>query len=278
MFYDLIQPIPAVILAAGIFVAGVNMRAQDQPTSVFGQSTQSEAALMGVFYDLKQTQDHKSTNVDPDGYSKIIDEFISKGWDESVLNRYYQVSKPLFTTQIFIPIMNADDGPKAFGAEKTVQPSRWVIHYKGQVSPPESGTYRFWGRADDVLIVGVNRKTVLVGCFPGIELPKTNWKPSGPDGAKASDVDLRPGDWIDLKANEIVDFDVLIGERPGGLFNAFLLLEKKGENYAKDTSQLGQGNPIFPIFQVAPYDTPVIDNLDIEPKFAKGFPTWKSYQ
>jgi hypothetical protein len=43
-----------------------------------------------------------------------------------------------------------------------VQPSNWIIHYKGQVSPPSAGTYRFWGTADDLIAVAVNGKTELV--------------------------------------------------------------------------------------------------------------------
>src|ERR1700677_1400660 len=77
--------------------------ADDDQSSVFGKSTQSEAALMGVLYDLKQTQTHQPTNVDPERYSAVIDEFLSHGWDENILNRYYRFSKPLYTTQIFIP-------------------------------------------------------------------------------------------------------------------------------------------------------------------------------
>jgi len=244
--------------------------AADVDSSVFGQSKQSEAALMGIFYDLKQTQDHKPTNVDPETYSAVVDEFLSQGWDESVLNRYYRVSKPLYTTQIFIPNMNADLGPKAFGAEKTVKPSRWIVQYKGQVSPPESGTYRFWGIADDVMAVAVNGKTVLVGNRRDTRLPKTNWQASERDGAHAGDGSLRPGDWITLKADEIIDLDIIIGERPGGIFNAFVMVEKQGASYDTDR----RGHPILPIFQIAPYDTPKTGDAE----FATGFPTWKSYQ
>jgi hypothetical protein len=244
--------------------------AADTDSSVFGQSKQSEAAFIGVLYDLKQTQDHKPTNVDPETYSAVVDEFMSQGWDENVLNRYYRVSKPLYTTQIFIPNMNADNAPKAFGAEKTVKPSRWVIHYKGQVSPPETGTYRFWGIADDVMAVAVNGKTVLVGNRQDTRLPKTTWHASERDGAPAGDGNLRPGDWLNLKAGEIIDLDVIIGERPGGLFNAFLMVEKQGANYETDR----RGHPILPILQIAPYNTPKAPDAE----FATGFPTWKSYQ
>jgi hypothetical protein len=244
----------------------------DADSSVFGQSTQSEAALMGILYDLKQTQDHKPTDVDPETYSAVVDEYLSQGWDESVLNRYYRVSKPLYTTQIFIPNMNANLAPKAFGAEKMVKPSRWIIHYKGQISAPETGTYRFWGIADDVMAAAVNGKTVLVGNRRDTRLPKTlaTWHPSERDGAYLGDGNLRAGDWMTLKAGEIFDLDVIIGERPGGLFNAFLMVEKQGASYEPDRG----GHPIFPILQIAPYDTPKAPDAE----FATGFPTWKSYQ
>ena len=250
-------------------VAGV-LPCHGDAESVFGASKQSEAALTGMLYDLKQTQDHHRTNVDPETYSAVIDEFLSRGWDENVLNRYYRVSKPLYTTQIFVPNMNADQAPKAFGAEKTVKPSRWVIHYKGQVSPPETGTYRFWGIADDVMAAAVNGKTVLVGNRLDTRLPRTNWRASERDGAHAGDGSLRPGDWMSLKQGEIIDLDVIIGERPGGLFNAFLMIEKQGGNYDTDR----RGHLILPIFQVAPYNTPTPPDA----QFATGFPVWKSYQ
>ena len=249
--------------------------AKADDSSAFGKSNQSEAALIGVLYDTKQFPDHKPTNVGVgDGYTNIMAEFINKGWDEGVLNRYYRVTRPLFTTQIFIPNMNADNAPKAFGAEKMVQPAGWYIHYKGQVSPPESGDYRFWGCADDVMAVAVNGKTVLVGNRFDSPMPTVTWKPSDPPGAQAADDNLIPGDWITLKDTDIIDLDVIIGERPGGLFNAFLMVEKRGATYTTDKS----GHNIFPIFQVAPYDTPAHHDVNWEPDFAIGFPTWKSYQ
>jgi len=248
----------------------VPARAGDDDSSFFGQSKQSEAALIGVLYDLKQTQDHKPTNVDAGTYTTVLDEFLSKGWDEAVLNRYYRVSKPLYTTQIFIPTMDAGQAPKAFGEEKQVKPSRWVVHYKGQVSAPEAGTYRFWGIADDIMAVAVNNKTVLVGNRRDMKLTHVDWKPSGRDGAHAGNGELRPGDWITLKVGEIIDLDVIIGERPGGQFNAFLMVEKQGATYDTDR----RGHPILPIFQVAPYNTPKTRDAE----FATGSPPWKSYQ
>lgn len=262
--------LPSLTCAMVILLASGAPCAAAADSSVFGSSTQSEAALIGVLYDLKQTQAHQPTNVDPETYTTVIDEFLSKGWDENVLNRYYRVSRPLYTTQIFIPNMNADQAPKAFGAEKTVKPSRWVIHYKGQISAPETGTYRFWGIADDVMAAAVNGKTVLVGARRDMKMPKTGWQSSERPGAHAGDGNLIAGDWMDLQQGQIFDLDVIIGERPGGIFNSFLMVEKQGATYDADN----RGHPLLPIFQIAPYNTPPANDA----KFASGFPTWKSYQ
>ena len=251
--------------------------AAEEERNVFGQESSSEAALMGIFYDLKQTQDHKPTGINPDSYWSVMDEFLSKGWDETVFNKFYRVSKPLYTTQIFIPSMNADSAPKAFNAPSDVKPSRWFIHYKGQISPPEPGTYRLVGSADDTIAAAINGKTCLVYTLHTQServLPKTNWKP---DDQKGSSNRVANGNWIEMKPGEIYDLDILIGERPGSVFNAYLLVERKGAEYK--TAQKGK-YPVLPIFQVGAYDTPVVEgNRGGEtPEFAKGFPVWKSYQ
>jgi len=244
-------------------------------SDTFGQKTQSEAALMGILYDLKQTQDRQPTNVDAGAYFGVLDKFISKGWDENVLNQYYRVSRPLYTTQIFIPQISANEAPKAFGAEATVKPSRWVIHYKGQVSPPEDGTYRFVASADDVIAVAVNGKTELVAPLrqhPKQSFPLTNWESTDPPGLRAAGGQFVNGDWVQMKAGVPIDLDIIVGERPGGVFNAFLMVEKQGGSYEMEGAY-----PILPIFQVAAFDTPSGDGT-LAPKFAKDFPPWKSYQ
>ncbi|MFZ4777344.1 MAG: hypothetical protein ACOYM3_18405, partial [Terrimicrobiaceae bacterium] len=63
---------------------------------------------------------------------------------------------------------------------------------------------------------------------------------------------MRAGDWITWKAGQVVDLDVMIGERAGGVFCAFLLIEKRGETYEQV-----DGSPVLPVFQLAPFQTPV---------------------
>jgi hypothetical protein len=224
-------------LAIAALLAATAVRSPAQDEAFGSAATQGQAALIGILYDLKQTQQREPTKETERTYRTVITEFLQSNWDEDVLNRYFRVTRPVYTTQILIPTMNADQAPKAFGVSDTVKPRMWVVHYKGQVAPPEDGIYRFSGDADDIIAVRVNGRTVLVAgrqdCLP----PNSVWKASEPDIR-----DRRPGDWISLKSGETVDFDVIIGERPGGQFRALLHIEKQGAS--------STGRP--PIFKLAP--------------------------
>jgi hypothetical protein len=239
--------------------------------SAYGVQKSGEAALMGMFYDLKQTQQHTPLAIN---YAKTIDDFLNQNWDESVLNHYYRATRLLYTTQIFIPSIDAEKGTEAFGVTKFVQPDWYLIHYKGQVVVPKDGTYRFAGYGDNVLIIGVNEKTVLVADRADIVLPTFKWTASG-EGCRAyPDAHIIDGDWLNLKADQIVDLDILIGESSGGKSAFFLMIEKKGEHYEIDQ----EGRPILPIFQVAPYNTPEVPAGRSAPRFSKEGVIWKCLQ
>lgn len=259
----------AFVIAAGlVIVFGSRVRAEDK--DVFGSRASSQSALIGMIYDLKQDPKRRPTGIVPDAYPAVIAKFLTNKWDESVLSCYFSSVRPLYTTQIFIPEMGAGEAPKAFGVEKIMKPSCWVIHYKGQVSPPSDGHYRFVGCSDDLLAVAVNGETVLIGARMNLPMWKSKEKP----GAQAADDALAYGDWILMRKDVPIDLDVLIGERPGGGFNAFLLYQKKEDSYTMDA----QGNPILPIFQLAPYDTPASTDPNMAPFFSKAKEVWRAYQ
>lgn len=269
---------PLRVSAAGLLAlalaAGPGRAAQSAP--VFGTAGAGEAAMVGILYDLKQTQDLRPTSMDRKTYTAVIDEFLAKNWDEGVLNRYYRASRPLYTTQIFIPMMGADAAPKAFGVQKIVKPRLWVVHYKAQVAPPSDGAWRFWGYGDDACCVAVNGKTVLTANRFDTPLTGKTFKADKSPGIPAGNGTLRPGDWIELKAGRIIDLDIIIGECPGGIFGAFLMIEKRGENYAKAGSF--PVLPVLPVFQLAPYDTPAPKSPKDAPPFAANGPIWKAFQ
>jgi hypothetical protein len=240
----------------------------EEASNYFGHQTKQESALIGILYDFKQTQKREPLKVSA---SKILAEFIDNGWDEGVLHQFYRVTQPLYATQIFIPGMNATEAPKAFGVADLVEPREWIVHYKGQVSAPEAGTYRFVGQADDWLAVAVNGKTVLVGCHPGSKIP-SKWKPQS-EGRTDSPLSgkLPVGDWFEVAEGEIIDLDIIIGENPGGGFAAWLLIEKKDQKYEVRS----EGGMRLPIFQVAPFQTKFQGRT---PAYSFPEPRWKAHQ
>ncbi len=265
--------LPAALLAAFGLLLSVCPVGAAEETSVFGSSKASKSALIGILYDLKQSQDRKPLPMDIPMYGKVVNEFLSKDWDESVLNRYFRATRPLYATQVFVPLINASAAPRAFDVEKIVKPSYWLIHYKGQVSAPTDGEWRFWGDGEEVCSVAVNGKPVLLANWREITTPDVPWKSPEPPGLAVANSHLVAGTWFSVKKGEVIDLDVLIGERGGGVFCAFLLIEKKGEKY-----EMVDGQPVLPVFQLAPFDTPQPPSRKDGPPIAPGGPIWTTEQ
>ena len=255
------RPSLAAALLFGLLPA--RLTAQEEGENYFGKEDKTRTGLIAIIYDLKQTQSRTPSGVGADRYPRVIKEFLEKGWDEVVLNRFFRITRPLYATQVFIPRIDAGAAPKAFGVEDLIRPSEWVVHYKGQVSPPRSGRYRFVGYADDVMAVAVNGKTVMIGCRPDMDLDDV-WDTNQPRGANAFNGALVYGDWIDMEKGSPIDLDVLVGERPGGDFGAFLLYQMEGVEYPKSSS----GHPILPVFQLAKKALPAADEWRVPPASA----------
>ncbi len=75
---------------------------------------------------------------------------------------------------------------------------------------------------------------------------------------------------MDLQAGEVIDLDILIGERAGGNFCAVLLIENEGDVY-----EMRDGHPVFPLFRLAPMDTPQPISDKFGPPFQPDGPLWK---
>jgi hypothetical protein len=257
----------------------------------------SGGSLVGYLYDLKQLATRKPNpifqkmlaslkgNAPYDELmAKEIGAFIQSNSKSSYLDaKFYRSPDPLYTTQIFVPDTPADEAPKAYGAEKNVQPKCWIAHYRGRVSPPTTGTYRFVGGADDVIVVRLDGHLVLDGGIVNVSSFKTDRpeKPNYPyDFAPRNAMGIpylnqRRGGFVvgkhmDLRAGLVYDLDIIIGESPGGFFFANLLVEKEGDTYSKD----GKGNPILPIFRVADTQPPAKNQNT--PPYQENGPVWRA--
>ena len=249
----------------------------DGSGSPFGSFDSATPILQGYLYDLKQTYDGKPTGMTPKTYHQVLSQFVASGWAPHILENYYKSKKALNTSSIFVPIIHAADGPKAFGVENEVAPNMYVIWYKVVASPPEDGEYRFVGLADDILAVRVNGETVLDASLYAIKTslwndekrsPFLNFKVTN----KSQSAGLFVGRSVHLTAGTPVEIDVLIGEEPGGWSEYFLYVERDDATYTKQAN----GSPLWPVFQLGSTEIHLQSDSASYPPFSHQAAPWQA--
>lgn len=189
-------------------------------------------------YDLKQTRSRKPTG--KVNYYAVIADFVESRFHPDAVKGFFR-SHPIYTSHIFLPNMDAGRGPEAFGLEGKIAPSNWFIHYQGELCAPRSGRFRFWAMADDVLVAVLDGRVVI-----DVALDKANpgkWASKGK--SFRTGYEFTAGDWMDLQEGKSYRLDLILGERPGGQFKAYLLIEREGEVDAK-------GGPARRLFTTVP--------------------------
>lgn len=186
--------------------------------------------------------------MDAEAYKPVVAQFC-RSWNTNLLEKYFKADRPLYLTHLWIPSSGANsaaEAPKAFGVQDKCKPSQWIAHYKGRITAPESGKYRFWGCGDDILVVRVDNRTILDGSHQA-------WSPTGDNdryedtkGLNIGGTNVAAGRWINLAKGQTVPIEILIGERPGGNFLLQLWIEQKDKTYRKRPN----GTPILPVFTV----------------------------
>jgi hypothetical protein len=221
-------------------------------------------SLVGTLYDLKQTPDHKPTDIaqteaeqggdlDPNWLHsaptqrglEVLRHFV-QAWDPDELDKYYKAPNTLSASQICIPVTASENAPAAFNVEGTVRPYRWIVIYHARIIPPESGEFRFIGYADDFMVVRMDQQNVLDACLSDEELvPQADVDLDVGMGSQGRP--LKCGKWIQMEAGTPMDMQVLIGEGPGGVSGFLLMIQKQGVDSPKGD---------YPVFQVQDSDVP----------------------
>ncbi len=223
----------------------------------FGSTERSSGGLEGTLYDFKQKPGGGEIRYNTGDPAEFVDRALKlqrSRFSDSALRRHFRAPNSLFLTHLAIPNSNASEGPSFFGAKDSIKPSGWLAHYRGKVTVPRTGTYRFSGLGDDYLVVLVNSRMRLAACWGDIHPAIAGrWDATEPTGNFPSFMDggmrLVYGDWIPLKAGEVIDLDIAIGERPGGKVGFILHIEEKNVQYRTDSN----GRPILPLFATAPF-------------------------
>ncbi len=151
--------------------------------SGLGSGQGGGSALEGTFYDLKQTGKARSRKpsklakkgengmltYDKNAYYETIANFVQKGWNRSVLGRYFESETKLYASNFYLPVANARYAPIAYqlGDHKKpehqwiCQPGGWCVVYRGRVRAPKTGKFRFIGQGDDYIGVRFNKQVVF---------------------------------------------------------------------------------------------------------------------
>lgn len=226
-------------------------------STLFGNTSPLAGALEGTFIDFKQ--DRYRENPPKGGWMEAGKDFL-RNYNLREFRKYFNAPQKLYATHFYIPLINADEAPRAFGVEALVEPSQWVAVYQGQFRSAKGGSFRFVGTADDILIVGVKGRTVLSAGFtesmPGKWVPEDEAEHAAPPASEHLPK-LSVGDWFKLGPNEPTELTVLIGEIPGGEFGCYLFIEEKGVEY--ETTH--DGRPILPVFKLKDFSQREINTI-----------------
>jgi hypothetical protein len=267
----------------------------------FGMIDPNNGALVGTFYDLKQSSDREPTDMTDDQFREEVKDIVKRGLKDSAFRKYFKAPRELYQTKLHIPILQADGAPAAFEVEKEVQPKRWIVVYRGAVTPPKSGKFRFVGASDDLLYVRLNNRPAFdygytlastgthlfnrgkdmegddnsdlakeVRKLSPMELPITFYKYAQTPRHNQNIGGMAVGPEFEVEYGKTYPIEILIGEIPGGYFSVSLMIEEVGATYQKDPA----GYPILPLFWLD-NSQPNPDLKGEAPPFDPNGPIWK---
>jgi len=226
--------------------------------SVFGGGQSIGNDFEGRCYFFKYDRRGGDSVMDSDKFIYLLREFCANGWRESRLSRYYRTPDKLYTRSIMVPPVNSTMAADVFG-QPDMESYWFFAKYKGQLVYPEDIRFRFWGAGDAFLVVNVDGENVLInGVRQRLEVLDF-WQSTHADNDKyfLANKPLRIGDWIDLKAGEPLEMQVLFGEYAGGSMTGMLLVEVDGVEYP----QTRQGGPLLPAFKTEEFTRDQLEEI-----------------
>jgi len=216
--------------------------------TLFGGGQTIGNDFVGTFYDLKRGRSGRPLMpLEREDVWDLVAKFIRNDWKSPTFAKFYRSPRQLYATTFMIPPTLSSLAPKAFGEGDTLGYS-WLAHYQGQLVYPEDIKIRFWGRGDDIMLVRVDRELVLEASWPGPhEFLSAYWSRTRADSEKyiLGFSTAIVGDWIELKAGEPLDMEVLLGEVTGGVFQSMLCVQVEGEEYPRNPVLNGPTLPMF---------------------------------
>ena len=227
----------------------VNLRARGPsgvPEISLPSMTPSGRSLSGKIYGIKKGTFPATTDKEKIKKRAIVRHFIplvrSGFKNQDRFNNFVQ-GRPLR----FMGIAGTYD---SFPLRTSLSPysieNGWLAWYSGQVKAPKTGRYRFWGYADNNLLVAIDRKPVFEGSrydshFQNeLKVPRKNHPFLPCLNARAG---FASGKWF-VVGDEPVRIDLLFGETSMTMTSGLLLIEYQKDSYEKTY----WGQPKWPLF------------------------------
>tara|TARA_R110000850_G_scaffold55417_5_gene131082 strand:- start:1023 stop:2597 length:1575 start_codon:yes stop_codon:yes gene_type:complete len=136
----------------------------------------------------------------------------------------------------------------------------WLSWYQGKATAPRPGRYRFWGYADNNLLVAIDGKSIFDGsrydsALHTISNVKRRNHPAWP--CLNASAGFASGPWVEINQGP-VQLDILFGEVSGNLTSGLLLVEREGESY----EETFWGQPKWSLFLTEEPDAERREELD----------------
>ena len=227
----------------------VNLRSRGPsgvPEISLPSMTPSGRSLSGKIYGIKKGTFPATTDKEKIKKRAIVRHFIplvrSGFKNQDRFNNFVQ-GRPLRFTGI---AGTYDNFPLRTSLSPYSIENGWLAWYSGQVKAPKTGRYRFWGYADNNLLVAIDRKPVFEGSrydshFQNeLKVPRKNHPFLPCLNARAG---FASGKWF-VVGDEPVRIDLLFGETSMTMTSGLLLIEYQKDSYEKTY----WGQPKWPLF------------------------------
>ena len=227
----------------------VNLRARGPsgvPEISLPSMTPSARSLTGEIYGIKKGTFPATTEKEKIKKRAIVRNFIPlvrSGFKNQDRFKNFVQGRPLRFTGI---AGTYDNFPLRTSLSPYSVENGWLAWYSGQVKAPKTGRYRFWGYADNNLLVAIDRKPVFEGSrydshFQNeLKVPRKNHPFLPCLNARAG---FASGKWF-VVGDEPVRIDLLFGETSMTMTSGILLIEYQGDSYEKTY----WGQPKWPLF------------------------------
>lgn len=217
----------------------------------------SERSLPGVILGFEEPSPFSQTRPYRDWIGKQFLPFIQSGFSDRNLLDSLKEGQPLRFTGI---AGTYNQFPQRTQLEPYSKPLGWLAWYQGDVAPPQPGRYRFWGYADNQLLVAINGAPVFEGSRydssfqEELEVPRTD-HPSFP--CLNASAGFASGPWVELDGSSL-QLDIVFGEIYANATSALLLVEREGE----PLEPTFWGQPKWPLFLTEFPTTPELKDLE----------------